>query len=589
LPLGKLPKSAKAIWESVYKEAKASGDSQATAARKAWGSVKAAGWRKDKEGNWKKKSDLVEFSMYITKAVTDGNNVMRWSAVNSDTDYDSYKERMSLDLYKDFAEYITGKKELKPEFRSLVYSDFWTGGMPYLSISHYPDLNGVAVPGEPTEIFVDGIKLKAKGTLFNNSLGHSVYRSLKEDKNKQPEDKIRISIGFLDLAHKHGDNGKVWVRESIHSLCPQCLEGVGDKVYVQGCLVHLALTRVPVNKRTEMVLEEKADMTKKKTRKEDAESIVGKDEAEKIEMAQKASQQRSDVLIEMSDVTEEETQELVNEVEAEEPEETPVEEPVEEPAPEPVSEPVSEPVVEEAQVEKSEDEVMGNALNEMNPVDYLPYGGATSMKEAENYVAAKDEAIYLMDMWSVFSNVIWNIMDRPDVKDKRSAMNQAVDEFKNVLTAKAMLTFSEATVNKAETNLHQLQPAIDALLEKVDNSIGLDDGGKAEILNPALQELGTAITDYLQEKSVVQNDEPPAQINILDEMKELLQPLSEGLKTLSDRMGILEAKSNTQNVEVKPRIPQSRTYQQSVVVKAKQEDQPKPGSLKDIARKSVGL
>ncbi len=598
MPLGKLPKSGRTLWESVYKEARKSGDSEEIAARKAWASVKAAGWKKDKEGNWKKKSEslapseipefpqlpeLIEtFSMYVTKATSDGKT-MRWAATNSDTDYDSYKERMSLELYKDFIAYIEREKELPQAFKSLVYSDFWKGGMPYLSISHYPDLNGKAVPGEPLEIFIDGNKLKAKGILFNNSLGHAVYRSLKEDKNKQPEEKIRISIGFLDLAHKHGENGNIWVRESAYALCPECLQGAGDKIYVQGCLVHLALTRVPVNKRTEMVLEEKADMAKKKTRKEDAESIVGKDEADKIEMAQRASQQRSDILIEMSE-TEEETRELIAEAEAAEESAEVAEVTEEEEEEEEEKEEVLDPVVEEAHVEKSDDSL---AASTASLVEHLPYGGAVSMRQAEEYVAAKNEAIYLMDMWQVFSNVIWNIMERSDVLDKRAAMNQAVDEFKNVLAEKAMLTFSEIT-ETTKTEEHALKPAIDALLEKVDNSIGLVDIQKAEILNPALQELGTAITDYLKEKSVVQNDEPPAQINILDEMKELLQPLSEGLKTLSDRMGVLEAKSNTQNVEVRQRIPQSRTLTQAVVVKA-QPETPKPNSLKDIARKSVGL
>lgn len=526
--------------------------------------------------------EIKEFSMYITKSSIDNNGTMRWSAVNSDTDYDSYQERMSLDLYKDFFAYIKGDKVLSQEFKSLVYSDYWQGGMPYLSISHYPDLNGKAVPGKPVELFIDGNSLKAKGILFNSPLGHSVYRSLKEDKNKQPDEKIRISIGFLDLAHRHG-NGDVWVRESAYSICPECLQGIGDKVYVQGCLVHLALTRVPVNKRTEMVLEEKADMTKKKTRKDDAASIVGTDEADKIEMAQKASQQRSDVLIEMSDS---ETENPVSDAEpnadegaTEETEEVVAEvsEAVTPETPEVVAETVAE-------VAKSEDEM----------AEHLPYGGATSMKDAENHVAAKEEMIHLMDMWSVFSNVIWNIVDRPDVTNKRAAMSKAVDEFKSMLTAKAMVAFSitEKSGVVLETSSHELQPAIDALLKEVDNSIGLADIQKAELLNPAMQQLGTAITGYLEKKSVVQNDEPPApdknNDTLLKDIKELIQPLSEGLKVLSEEVGVLKAKGEIQTVEQKPRIPQSRTFQSSVIVKAKTEE-PKPNSLRDIARKSVGL
>lgn len=257
MPTGNLPASGKAIWEKVYNDALSGSckKDKGCAAGAAWKAVENAGWVKV-NGKWVKKS-LVEFSMFITKAVLDGK-IMRWAAVNSDTEKDSHAERMSIELYQDFISHIN-KGETVPEmFKSGVCSDYWCGGMPYLSVSHYPDLNGQAVPGKPLEIFIDGNKLKAKGILFNSPLGHSVFRSLKDDKNRSPEDKIRISIGFLDLAHKHGDNGTVWVRDSLYSTCPECLSGMGDKVYLKGYLVHLALTRVPVNKRTQMVLEEKS-------------------------------------------------------------------------------------------------------------------------------------------------------------------------------------------------------------------------------------------------------------------------------------------------------------------------------------------
>ena len=583
MPLGKLPKDAKKIWESVYKTAKKDGDSVEKAAKKAWGAVKNAGWHKDKEGNWVKKSELIEFSMHITKASLD-SGIMRWAATNSDADWDSYNERMSLELYADFLEYINGEKELAEEFKSIVYSDYWKGGMPYLSISHYPDLNGKAVPGKPLEVFVDGIKLKAKGILFDSPLGHSVYRSLKEDKNKNSEDKIRISIGFLDLAHKHGENGNVWVRQD-NSICLECLSGIGDKIYVKGCLVHLALTRVPVNKRTEMVLEEKADMTKKKTRKEDAASIVGEEEATKIEMASQISKQRSDVLVEMSDVTDEETKELIDETEGK----TEIEESVNQENPVPV---------EETEKSDTEPEEVEKAEPMMAEPMMLPYGGATSMKEAESYVSAQKEAIHLMDMWSVFSNVVWNIMDRSDVDDKRAVLKKAVDEFKSALSAKAMLTFSEATVSKSEvagkteTHRHELQPAVDSLLEIVDNSLVLESNEqRAEVLNPAMQTLGKAITDWIESKSVAQ--EPPAQNNnennLLKDIRELIQPISDGVKELSQRVGVLEAKATVQSVEPKPRIPTPRTFPPQIATKSVATEIKKPLSVDEIAKKSVGL
>ena len=151
--------------------------------------------------------------------------------------------------------------------------------MPYLSLSHYPDLNGKAVPGEPLELFIDGKQLKARGILFDSPLGTAVWKALKKDeiktKSSVDDDKIRISIAFLDLAHKHGDMGDIFKRNSLTDICQDCKKGVGNKIYLDGYLVHLALTRVPVNPRT--IIKSEDAMTKKakiQTRKEDALSIV---------------------------------------------------------------------------------------------------------------------------------------------------------------------------------------------------------------------------------------------------------------------------------------------------------------------------
>ena len=573
-----LPTELKQIWKSAYQS---TGDTS-----KAWGAVKRV-YRKG-EGGWARKPELAEFSMYINKS-TLKNGVMTWAAVNSDTAPDSYQERMSLDLYKDFITNIKSEVRIPEEFSQSVCSDYWCGGMPYLSVSHYPDLNGQAVPGEPLEIYVDGNQLKAKGILNDNPLGHAVWRSLKEDKNKSPEDKIRISIGFLDMAHKHGEHGDLFVRESLYSLCPDCLQGIGEKIYVKGYLVHLALTRVPVNKRTEMVLEEKSMAKKKKlTRKDDAASIVGGELAEEIEMKQKATAQKSDALIEMSE-TEEETQELVDEVEAKE--EPAVEEAVEEPVAEEPA--VEEPVEARSEVvEKFEDSAMGAVVNEAPEyVDNLPYGGAITMGAAEKYMEAKNEAIYVMDMWSVFSAVAWNVLERSDIPDKKEAMITAVDGFKNTLAMKAMVMFSAP--EKEEVEAHPLQPAIDELLTAVDNSIEKSEAERAELLNPMLQNLAPAITDYLSQKSGVEQPVPEDENDnsLLDEIKNLIQPLSESVALVREEVSTLKSQVNAQGVETKSRIPVPRTavvppsLTQKSEVRTNTSDTPK---LRDIINRSVG-
>lgn len=580
-----MPDKAKKLWESVYQSSKKDGDKTEVAARKAWAAVKQ-GWKKV-NGKWVKKSDLIhEFSMYITKSSIN-NGTMTWAAVNSDTDYDSYGERMSLELYKSFISNIKNG-DVPVKFKAHVCSDFWCGGMPYLSISHYPDLDGQAVPGEPLEVYVDGNKLKAKGILFDNPLGHAVWRSLKEDKDKNPEEKIRISIGFLDMAHKHGENGKLFVREGEHSLCPECLQGIGDKIYVMGYLVHLALTRVPVNKRTEMVLEEKSEMAKKKTRKDDAASIVGETLAEEIEMKNKVTAQKSDVLIEMSEVeTEEETQELI--AEAEEPSsETEAEAVAEEPA----------PIVEEAEVEKSdetfEDDTMAKVAQQPAKYDEdYPLNGATSMRAAEEYIAAQKEMSFVLQAWEVFSTVAWNIIQREDVANKKEMFMGAVDEFRNLLSVKSMAVFSEATqqAEATETNQHELQPAIDALLSAVDNSIQKSEAERAEELNPMLQNLGYAITDFLSKKSVVEQPVPKNdEKNILDEIKNLIQPLSDTVAMLKADLETVKSQGMAGTVEVKSRIPQPRTAVVPPQLQQKAEVVNKSATpkLRDIIEKSVG-
>jgi len=193
---------------------------------------------------------------------------------------------MSIELFDDFIGRINSGSGVPEPFGAAVQED-WNGGMPYLSISHYKSgRQGKNVPGMPEKIYRDGNRLKAVGTLHDNDLGRAVFKSLCEDlyseKAKQ-EGKIRISIGFLDLEHKHlGQGGNpdfVFSRKGLADVCPKCKEGTGNKVYTKGQLVHLALTRVPVNPRTDMEVTKMAIETKK----DDAASIVGVELSDTLE------------------------------------------------------------------------------------------------------------------------------------------------------------------------------------------------------------------------------------------------------------------------------------------------------------------
>ena len=299
MPFKNLPDAANKLWESVYNASKSKGDTEEVAAKKAWSAVSGA--YKKVGDKWVKKSDIVkELSMTITSVPFDkGTGEMKWKAVASDVDRDLYDEAMSFDLYKSFLDNIEKVSPPPEPFAPYVTSNWWKGGMPYLSLSHFSDLDGEAVPGKIDSIYMDGKCLKSKGLFHDSTLGRACWKALNKDfADHIPDDnRIRISIAFLDLAHRHGNN-PVFERKGLTSFCQECADGVGDKTYLKGYLVHLAMTRVPVNPRAEMEVEKSMS---KKTREEDAASIVGEEEAEKI-AKKSALIGRSDILVEKADV-----------------------------------------------------------------------------------------------------------------------------------------------------------------------------------------------------------------------------------------------------------------------------------------------
>ena len=250
--------------------------------------------------------DVVEMSLRITKASYNKSEKypMKWAAIDSDVDEDLYAERMSVDLYNDFCSRIESQTPIPEEFKSVICEDDWCGGMPYLSIAHFKAGSGKRnVPGEPESVFVDGTRLKSKGTLHDSPMGRKVFDALREDlymekSGNQEHLPVRISIGFLDLEHKHlskaGGQEFTFTRSKMGQICPLCAQGIGGKIYMKGQLIHLAMTRVPVNPRTEMVAERSMDEIT--TKKQDAESIIGElaNELEEKSIA-------SDVLVVRSD------------------------------------------------------------------------------------------------------------------------------------------------------------------------------------------------------------------------------------------------------------------------------------------------
>jgi hypothetical protein len=378
--------------------------------------------------------------MFITKSTMTNDGLMRWSAVNSDIEPDLYGERMTLDLYRKMLSYIQSETPPPDPYKSMVCSDYWCGGMPYLSIAHYPDLNGKAVPGQPLELFIDGKQLKAKGILFDSTLGKAVWKSLKQDENlPENEKRIRISIAFLDLAHKHGEDGKTFKRESSTSICSECAKGEGNKIYLDGYLVHLALTRVPVNPRTIMQEDAMTKKSKIETRKEDAVSIVG-DEAIVDEIEKSAMETKSDVLVEMSE---------------------------------------TEPLVEEAQAKVKEDleeDKMPTENDEAEPAE----------KKAPKKMTPK--SLTEEDLPAIIKSVVEELAKTKEDASCDEGEAKEPDPEKDKKTD----TVSKSVLDLATDNLYN---SVNSAIQM--ESIPLEQ--RLESINPALQEVGNAIAAMVRE------------------------------------------------------------------------------------------
>jgi len=306
VPTGNLPASGKKLWEEVYDKAlsgscKDNPNPKECAAGSAWKAVKNAGWRKGADGQWHKSANLEEFSLRIEKASFDkATQEMRWKAVASDTEEDHAQDNMTLELFADFIRRIEDNELVPEKFRS----DYWQGGLPYLSVSHYLDYDGKGVPGIVDAVYIDGNKFKSNGRFHDNKLGKACFKAVCDDlygENKNQDNKVRISIAFLDYLHKHKSNGYTFIRESLEDICPECLkelitdEGVG-KEFIKGHLIHEALTRVPMNERTSMEVEKSMA-----TRKEDATTIIGNENADELDELDKSLVGKSEALVIKSD------------------------------------------------------------------------------------------------------------------------------------------------------------------------------------------------------------------------------------------------------------------------------------------------
>jgi len=463
VPTGTLPASGKKLWEKVYNDSKAAGDSEEKAAKKAWGAVHNAGWKKDAKGNWVK-SSFTEFSMRIDRASYDtATNKRKIKIVASDTDEDKRGDNMSLELFNDFIDRIKRNEAPPEEYKS----EYWNGGEPYISLSHYLDGNGKTVPGIINSTYVDKSCLKSNGEFADTPLGRKCFEVICSElygENKNRQDKIRVSIAFLDYMHKHKSNGFVYDR--LNSEIPFCSECVAEAmtknwkglIFLKGLLIHEALTRVPVNTRTGLEVE-KSMAEEILTRKDDATSIVGEELADEV-IKENSGQivGKSETLVIKSDEEVSENPEVSANAEIAEKTEITPEEIID------ATEDDELDQLMEADVEKSD--VIPVAIVAPIPENEvyeppLPYGGATSLKQVLDLQDAKHSFWDIDDLWYMTQNIKENIMASDEITDKGKAINSLLDEFKKEIKTKSGILIEDA---KTKTVGGKSRPASDFLV-----------------------------------------------------------------------------------------------------------------------------
>lgn len=500
------------------------------------------------------------FDMYISKASQDPETgERRWAAVASDTDKDSFDDRMSIDLFEDFIARIENGDPAPEVFAS----EAWNGGMPYLGLAHYLDLDGTAIIGDTHALYIDGNRLKAKGIFKSTPLGEAAFDAIKRDIKDDipPEERIRISIAFVDWGHDHGKES--FVRESLDSICNLCNGDNGDKIYRSGQLVHLALTRVPVNERTPIWLEERA---MPKTMKEDALSVLGDEHEGLVEELDELSKKKKKKVYRSQAVV----------VKSEE----------------------DEPEVDE---QEEEEELVKASL----------LGGATSFDDAEAYLKTQEEVDEVFDHFWMLDSILWNInmAETETVSDKPAAMSKAVNDFKErvdsavkrSLTVRAAQMFLEnrseegepmteeekvieeepkteetpGPVDPLDAALHQLKSAV---LEATDGDGSIEDRLKA--IQPVLNSLADTV------RSTVEGEEVG---NARVVAEAVSQAISKELAPLTEAIQLMAAKSQADGPRPEaPMVPGPRAYQPPPVSVENGGEKTK-SPLTKMIRRSVGL
>ncbi len=504
--------------------------------------------------------------------------VRRWYSTSSGVKKDLYGERMSKSLFRDFIKRIELRESPPEPFTSKA----WAGGLPYLGVAHYLDLEGAGIAGKTVRVWPDGTFLKMKGTFEDNEIGNRAYDAIKADiKNNVPHDqRVRVSIAFVDYGHEHEGIGH-FERKSLMDKCSYCEIGKGEKIYQKGQLVHLALTRQPAYPEADIQLEEKS----MSQRRDDAASIVGEELAEELENKSKSLTERSADIDPSAIVVREKTSE--KEMDGEDEEET------------------------MKKKKKDEDE------EEEEGMVYESLGGAKSLDQADSFIVSRSKNVPLLDSWAIFASVMANIAG----DDNKEAVYKTVSDFQerlDIMALRALMKVSDMIEREESIG----EAVVEAPAEEAEKAAGPADEAnpetkgeimaeKSEMSHP-LDEALTVLKDtfdtvmaepmaeserlkVLQEPvsalaaSIKRSVESPSEGGSVTDGEAVKAAIAEAMAPLSAEIAALQAQLASKSVVAKAPVRRAITVGNTLQVNDVQKPPSRYTPLKSIVRRSVGI
>jgi hypothetical protein len=127
--------------------------------------------------------------MRITKATVRSGR-MYWQGAISDNDWDQEDERLSLEIFNDFEQRLTAKRQ-KANYQP-----------PFVSLSHYKRMDdGTGEMGTIENVWTENNTLNAEGYFSDTRLGRRVFEVVKSELERMAagekiENPVRFSIGF---------------------------------------------------------------------------------------------------------------------------------------------------------------------------------------------------------------------------------------------------------------------------------------------------------------------------------------------------------------------------------------------------------